>query len=125
MTDQERIMLGETEQRSKSNKERIDKIETAIDDIRNDQKAIYSLATSVELIAQKVTNIEDKIDQTNNKVDTQTNEWREAEKRLTESQNEPYKRTANNINSIKVAIITAVCTFLATGAVGAIITLIK
>ena len=125
MTEQERIILIETEQRSKSNTHRLDTMEAEMREIKNDQKAIYKIATSVEVIAQRVSNIEDKVDDTNNKVNAQAEAWQETERRLTETQNEPYKRTANNVNSVKVAIVTAICTFLATGILGAIIMFIK
>lgn len=125
MTEQERIILIETEQRSKSNTHRLDAMEAEMREIKNDQKAIYKIATSVEVIAQRVSNIEDKVDDTNNKVNAQVEAWQETERRLTETQNEPYKRTANNVNSVKVAIVTAICTFLATGILGAIIMFIK
>lgn len=125
MTDQERIMLIETEQRSKSNTHRLDKMEQEMREIKNDQKAIYKIATSVEVIAQRVSNIEDKVDDTNAKVNAQAKAWQETERRLSEAQNEPYKRTANNVNSIKIAIITGICTFLATGILGAIIMFVK
>ncbi|MDE6149432.1 MAG: hypothetical protein K2F81_04980 [Ruminococcus sp.] len=125
MTEQERIILIETEQRSKSNTHRLDAMEAEMREIKNDQKAIYKIATSVEVIAQRVSNIEDKVDDTNNKVNAQAKAWQDTERRLTETQNEPYKRTANNVNTVKVAIITAVCTFLATGILGAIIMFVK
>lgn len=125
MTEQERIILIETEQRSKSNTHRLDKMEQEMREIKNDQKAIYKIATSVEVIAQRVSNIEDKVDDTNAKVNAQAKAWQETERRLSEAQNEPYKRTANNVNSIKIAIITGICTFLATGILGAIIMFVK
>ena len=125
MTEQEQIILIETEQRSKSNTHRLDAMEAEMREIKNDQKAIYKIATSVEVIAQRVSNIEDKVDDTNDKVNAQTKAWQETERRLTEAQNEPNKRIANNVNSLKLAIITAVCTFLATGIVGALALLLK
>jgi DNA repair ATPase RecN len=125
MTGQEQIILIETEQRSKSNTHRLDAMEADMREIKNDQKAIYKIATSVEVIAQRVSNIEDKVDDTNDKVNAQTKAWQETERRLTEAQNEPNKRIANNVNSLKLAIITAVCTFLATGIVDALVLLLK
>lgn len=125
MTEQERIILIETEQRSKSNTHRLDKMETDMRDIKNDQKALYKIATSVEVIAQRVSNIEDKVDDTNDKVNAQAEAWQETERRLTETQNEPYKRTATNVNSVKVAIVTAICTFVVTGVLSAIIMFVK
>jgi len=51
MTDQETVMLIETEQRCKSNTHRIDNLENELKEIQSEQKAIYKIATSVELIA--------------------------------------------------------------------------
>lgn len=125
MTEQEQIILIETEQRSKSNTHRLDAMEAEMREIKNDQKAIYKIATSVEVIANRVSNIEDKVDDTNEKINAQAKAWQETERRLTEAQNEPNKRIANNVNSLKLAIITAVCTFLATGIVSALVLLLK
>ncbi len=125
MTEQEKVTLIETEQRSKSNTHRIDNIELELKEIKNDQKAIYSIATSVEVIAQRVSNIETKVDDTNNKVDAQTKAWQETERKLAdkvnETENKPYKQIATNVNSIKVAVITCICTLLVSGIIGAII----
>lgn len=123
MTDQEKVSLIETDQRAKSNTRRIDNIESEIKEIKNDQKAIYSIATSVEVIAQRVTNIETKVDDTNRKVNEQAETWKETERKLTEkiseTENKPYKQIATNVNSIKVAIISCICTLLVSGIIGA------
>lgn len=125
MTEQETVMLIETEQRCKSNTHRIDNIEMEIKEIQSEQKAIYKIATSVELIAQRVSNIEGKVDDTNRKVDAQVKAWRETENKLSEKMNEtenkPYKQIAMNVNSVKVAVITCVCTLLVSGLIGALI----
>lgn len=129
MTEQEQVMLIETEQRSKSNMHRLDNVEADIREVKNEQKAIYSIATSVELIAQRVGNIETKVDDTRSKVEEQSKSWQETERRLTERANEienkPLKQTASNVNAVRMAIITGVCTFLATGILAAVIVLIK
>lgn len=125
MTDQELAKLVETEQRSKSNSHRLDEIEDEIKGIKNDQKAIYSIATSVEVIAQRITTIEAKVDDTNAKVDSQAKALKETEAKLSEKINEseraPLKQTASNINQVKVAIISSICTLLASGIIGAAI----
>ena len=118
MTEQETVMLIETEQRCKSNTHRIDNLEGELKEIQSEQKAIYKIATSVELIAQRVSNIEGK-------VDAQAKAWQETERKLsekvTETENQPYKQIAKNVNSVKVAIITCICTLLVSGIIGAII----
>lgn len=125
MTEQETVMLIETEQRSKSNAHRHDNMELELKEIQSEQKAIYKIATSVELIAQRVSNIEDKVDDTNRKVDSQTKAWQETERKLSEKVSEteakPYRQIANNVNTVKVAIITCVCTLLVSGIIGAIV----
>ena len=68
MTDAERVILIETEQRSKSNSHRINDIAEDIKEIKDENKAIYKIATSVEVMAEKLGNIEDKVDETNRKV---------------------------------------------------------
>ena len=75
MTEQETVLLIETEQRCKSNTHRIDTLEGELKEIQSEQKAIYKIATSVELIAQRVSNIEGKVDDTNRKVDAQAKAW--------------------------------------------------
>ena len=125
MTEQEKVTLIETEQRSKSNSHRIDDIEDELKEIKSEQKAIYKIATSVELIAQRVSNIEAKVDDTNRKVNVQAEAWQKTERKLsekiTETENKPYKQIAANVNSIKVAIVTGICTLLVSGIIGAII----
>ncbi len=114
MTEQERLMLVETSQRSKTNSEQISKIENAIHEIQGDQKAIYSIATSVELIAQRVTTIETKVEDTNTKVNSLS-------EKVIEAETKPYKQVASNWNSIKLAIVSSICTFLVGGVLGAIL----
>ena len=118
MEDME-VTLIETEQRSKSNLHRINAIEKDIENIKGDQKAIYKIATSIEVMAERVGHIEEKVDETGKKVDAQTEAWRETEKRLTEkiqeAENRPNVETAKNVSSVKLAVITAICTAAATG----------
>lgn len=129
MTEQETITLIETEQRSKSNSHRLDAVEETLKEIQNDQKAIYKIATSVEVIAQRVSTIEEKVDDTNQEIRSQTKAWQDTEKRLTERINEteskPLKRMDENYNKVKVAVITAVATAFATGLIAALINFMK
>lgn len=125
MTETERIMLIETEQRSKSNSHRINGLEKDIEKMKEENKAIYKIATSVEVMAEKLGNIEDKVDETNRKVDETAKAQRASEerflRRVAEIENAPAAQTAKNVNEIKIKIITAVATFLITGVLGALI----
>lgn len=121
--------LAKAEERSKSNSHRIEEIEETVKEIAAEQKAIYKLATSVEVIAQRVSNIDEKVDGLRTTVDNNAKAWQETEKRLTDKindvENRPAKETFKNVNAVKVAIITAICTMLATGIGGALISLLQ
>lgn len=125
MTDGEKVTLIETEQRSKSNTHRIENIETEMKEMKNDNKAMYELATSVRVMAERQGNMEDKLDEISDKVDETSKAQKDTEVRflqkINEVENKPNSLTADNVNKIKVSIITAIFTFLATGALGAII----
>ena len=122
-------MLIEANQRTINNERRISELEADIKEIRNDQKAIYQIATSVEVMAQRIGNIEEKVVDTNQKVDAQAQAWQETEKKLADKISDvemnPIKETAGNINSVKMAIITSICSLLASGAVGCLIAFTK
>lgn len=100
-------------------------IKGEIREIKAEQKAIYKIATSVELIAEHVNRIEEKVDDTNRKVDVQTKAWQDTEMKLSEKINEtsqrPYKRVFENMNSIKMAIITTICSAIVGGLVAALV----
>ena len=124
MTETERIIF-ETEQRSKSNSHRIDSLEDDVKEIKEENKAIYKIATSVEVMAEKLGNIEDKVDETNRKVDETAKAQRATEARFMERienvENRPANQIAKNVNAIKLAAITTGVTFLITGALAALI----
>ena len=125
MTENERIMLIETEQRSKANSHRLDSVQNSIDKMKEENKAIYKIATSVEVMAEKLGNIEDKVDETKRKVDETAEAQRASEERVlqrvSDVENAPAKQTANNVNSIRLSIVTAVVTFLVTGVAAALV----
>ena len=118
-------MLIETEQRSKANSHRLDSVQNSIDKMKEENKAIYKIATSVEVMAEKLGNIEDKVDETKRKVDETAEAQRASEERLlqrvSDVENAPAKQTASNVNSIRLSIVTAVVTFLVTGVAAALV----
>lgn len=125
MTENERIILIETEQRSKANSHRIDGVKNEIDKMKEENKAIYKIATSVEVMAEKLGNIEDKVDETKRRVDETAEAQKASEKRLlqrvSEVENAPAIQTSKNMNEVRVRIVTSVVTFLITGVLGALI----
>ena len=46
---------------------------------------------------------------------------RKLSEKVNETENKPYKQIANNVNTVKVAIITCISTLLVSGIIGAII----
>jgi len=128
MTDQERIMLIETDQRAKSNSHRLDNAEAEIRDIKTDQKAIYKIATSVEVIAQRLGTIEETVKDTKEKVEEQGRALQETDRKLTEKisevENAPSKQAVHNYNSVRIAVITAACTTVVTAVIAALIGLL-
>ena len=129
MTESEQRVLIQTEQRSKANGHRIDDIEKDIEDIKKEQKAIYEIATSVGVIAERMKYIERKIDDTNQQVCAQTEALNKAEKRLSdrveEVEHKPNELLAKNVNSVKVAIMTTICTAVASGLVAAVVSALR
>ncbi len=125
MTEAERIMLIETEQRSKANSHRIDALVKNLEKMNEENKAIYKIATSVEVIAEKLGSIEAKVDETKRKVDetaiAQHNSEEKFLQRIAEVENAPAVQTAKNVNEIRLRAITAVVTFIITGALGVLI----
>ncbi len=109
--------VAASEQQNKDHERRIGTVEHRLSEFEKEQKAIYELAASVKVIAERVGNIEEKVDDTNRKVNEQAKTLREVE-------NRPYKRTHDNVNSIRLAIITGICSLLVSGAVSCIINLI-
>ncbi|MDO4562232.1 MAG: hypothetical protein Q4C12_00200 [Clostridia bacterium] len=124
MTENEKVLL-ECEQRSKSNSHRIDGLEKDMKEMKEDNKAIYKIATSVEVMAEKLGNIEEKVDETNRKVDETAKAQRISEdrflQRVADIEGQPAIQLQKNVNEIKVKVITAIITFLVTGALGALI----
>ena len=121
MTDAEKILI-ETEQRCKSNEHRLDEIDGKIINIEKENKAIYKIATSVEVIAQKIGTIEDKVDETKKKVDETADAQRNSEdkflKRISDIENAPARKAANRADKIKTTVYASIMTFLATSFIG-------
>lgn len=95
-----------------------DGVNSEIKELKNDNKAIFDIVSSIKVIAEKISNIEEKVDATNSKVN-------KIENRIVEVEKKPDEQIAKNWNAVKVAIFSAACTFLVTGVIGAVIVFIK
>ena len=118
MNDNDVRILTEVEQRAKSNSHQIEEIKEDVKEIKAENKAIYELTTSVKLIAQDMGSI---------KADLA--EVKQGQKELTQDVSEvksrPAQKTADTVDKVRVAIITAICTMIATGIVGSLIVYVK
>lgn len=123
MTDEEMIIRAD--QRSKSNEHRIDKLEQDVDSLQKNQNAIYQLAASVQVIAQQtkttsedVKTLSGKIDEQGKKIDKQDKDRVEAEKalegKIAAAQNAPAIKRSDTIDKVGIAVVTAVCSGIAT-----------
>lgn len=115
--------VARVEEQTAAHGRNIEAIQNDIAAIRKDQKAIYDLNTSVQLMVQKMTNMTEKLDDTNTDVKNLSKEMSDVKTQLAEVDVKADRQVAKNWNQIKVAIITAVCTLLATGVVTAILSL--
>lgn len=125
MTDQERKELAEIKVRVKTNEDTIKELKENIHEVRDEQRAIHKIATSVEVIAERIVQIDTKVDMTNQKIDDQVDMWRRESERIRQEEddlseridaveNKPYKQLAKNMNSVWVAVATAAATLIAT-----------
>lgn len=115
VTDYEKNSLMETEQRSKLNEIQLTEIKDDIKEIKEENKALYTLATSIELMARDMTSVKDSVNEVKKDVS-------EVKGKMVEIEHAPNKKTADTWDKVKVAIITAVGSMLATGAVAFLIT---
>lgn len=113
------------EERVTQNCKDIENIHTDIVEIKNDQKAIYELNSSVKLMVEKMSHMTEKLDDTNSDVKTLNKEMSNVKSQLAEVDVKADKQVAKNWNQIKVAIITAICTLLVTGIIGSVVSFIK
>ncbi|MDY4213515.1 MAG: hypothetical protein SOX82_07510 [Eubacteriales bacterium] len=128
MHEDEKTILIETEQRAKANTHRIDKIEVSLKELNKENRAIYKIASSVEVMAQKIGTIDEKVDDIKKKVDDTATAQQNSEKnflqKISEIEHAPEEQLSKNVNSIKVGITTSIITFVATGVIAAVVALI-
>ena len=123
--DEMDVRVAHIEEQVGQNTKEIGAIKDDISDIKKDQKAIYDLNTSVQLMVQQMAHMTEKLDDTNSDVKTLNKEMSSVKSQLAEVDVKSDRQVAKNWNQIKVARITAVCTLIATGAVAALVTFIK
>lgn len=118
MNENEREMLYETAQLARSNSE-------AIKEIRSEQYAIHKLATAVQVMAEKISNIELAVKETNDKLERNNEHWQETEQKLNDKiqYNEiaPMIESKKDMHAVKVAVISSAISFVVTGVISFIV----
>ncbi|CAB1252398.1 protein of unknown function [Ruminococcaceae bacterium BL-6] len=138
MTEDEKVMLVETEQRSKSNTYQINEIKSDIKEIKEDQKAIYQLTTSVKLIAQNIVHIQEDVNEIKQgqtdlsaKVDTQIKDIKSdvevrvnnVKDKVNHIEKAPYDEYIKTKHEVKVKVLVGVVSTIALGAISTLIAL--
>lgn len=123
MNEDDKELLIQTTERSKSNTHQIDEIKEDIKQIKTDQKAIYDLTSSVKIIADNIQNMKDDIKEVkqgqsalSDKLDNQISDIKDdvqtrvddVSKKVDEIKQEPYDEYKHTKNSIKIQILSGI-----------------
>ena len=116
--------LQETTDRAKSNTHQIDEIKEEVKEIRNEQKAIYDIASSVKIMSESMANIKDDViavkesqEQFSQKVKEDIEEVKDSQKELTNKIDNIEQKPYKNWSKLKSTIIGGVATAVGTGAI--------
>lgn len=117
------VLIERVEQRAKSNTHQIQEIKEEMKELKDENKAIYKIATSVEVIAEKLGSIEDKVDDTV-AAQKRTEEGQYAlMQKINEVERRPDLKKSEGLDKIKISVITAVCTSVTVAVVCAVLQL--
>lgn len=138
MTDPN-MLLGIVDQRSLDNERQIanltnelhtlrDEHKEDLDKMREEQKAIYDVATSVKVMAEQMHTMNDVMQDTNKKVDViaqaQIDSEEHLKKKITELENKPAKEALETSKKIRMEIILMIVSFLVGGVLAKLISFI-
>jgi predicted nucleic acid-binding Zn-ribbon protein len=101
MTDDEKVMLVESDQRSKSAIHQIEEVKEDIKEIKADNKAIYELTSSVKIIAENVSNMKEDIKEIKQ---SQT----DANEKIDKLEKAPYEEYKATKHEFKMGIVGAI-----------------
>jgi uncharacterized protein YdcH (DUF465 family) len=128
MDEDDKELLIQTSERSKSNTHQIDKIEDRIKDIETEQKALYELTSSVKSMAENISDMKSDIKEVkkgqfdlSNKMDNQITDVKQQVQNM---KDEPYNNYKKTKQSIKIQIITGIGKAIGIGLIGYICALI-
>lgn len=108
LTDEERALLAEVDKRSTTNEFKLDALVEDVKELKTDNRAMLKIATSVELIAQRMSHIEEKVDSQNGKLDSTNKKVDDLTSKIDGNESKPLEQTAQNVNTAKMAIVLGV-----------------
>lgn len=118
--------LTETTERSKSNSHRIDKTETDIEQLKNDNKAFYQINANIEKMCLSMDYTNTKLDETNVKLDKNIQETQSIKDEMVQIKTQDDVNFAKSIKKGAGKIIVEIFKYLAIGGLGYLIaTIIK
>lgn len=138
MNDDEKVILVECDQRSKSNTHQIEEIKADIKSIKEDQKLMYDLTTSVKVISENLIGMKDDLKEVkqgqvnlSDKIDNQIKEIKtdvdskvgSVNQKVDAIEKQPYDDYKQTTHDIKIKVIVGVVSTLAISAIGFLVTL--
>lgn len=135
MTDPN-MLLGIVDQRSLDNERQIanltnelhtlrDEHKEDLDKMREEQKAIYDVATSVKVMAEQMHTMNDVMQDTNKKVDViaqaQIDSEEHLKKKISELENKPAREALETVKKVRMEIILTIVGFLVGGVLATLI----
>lgn len=113
--------LTETSERSKSNTHRIDKTETDIEQLKNDNKAFYQINANIEKMCLSMDYTNTKLDETNIKLDKNIQETQSIKDEMVQIKTQDDVNFAKSIKKCAGKIIVEIFKYLAIGGLGFLI----
>ena len=135
MTDPN-VLLGIIDQRSLDNERQITNLTNELhtlreehkddmDKIREEQKAIYDVASSVKVMAEQMHTMNDVMQDTNKKVDViaqaQIDSEEHLKKKISELENKPAQEALETAKKVRMEIILVIVGFLVGGVLATLI----
>lgn len=119
MTPEEIAMtIQEVKSRGESNSHRIDDLKTEVTELKKKQDAIYEMSNNLTLITKSIQIVERDLSEVK---DNQ----KELSNKVSTLENAPARSSYDSMNKVKLAVITAICTAIATGILAVVIPMLN
>jgi predicted nucleic acid-binding Zn-ribbon protein len=140
LNDDEKVMLVESDQRSKSAIHQIDEVKDRLDKLEDKTEDIHRIATSIEVVCNDIGYIKQgqvdlttKVDKLSDKVDSQIQEIKsdveikvgKVDEKVGKLEREPYEEFKKTKHEIKVNVWGAIVVAIAMAALGGFFALVS